>query len=167
MKLAHLTLAGLAIFLFGIVFGHVLATTAANVTGGTIESPAGVNAATGTLPMPQSRIGESQIVVSKDNVVLEIPDASWSTFTATKSMVPFLDKGSYAIEVTPTSAQDLKPGDIISYELGGISIIHRIIATGYDSQGWYAIVKGDNNPSPDPFKVRFSQVQHVLVAIIY
>lgn len=167
MNLAHLSLGGLAIFLFGLVFGHVLATTASNVTGGAIEQPAGLNAATGALPMPQDRVSEQQIIVSKSRVTLEIPDASWSRFTDTKSMVPFLDQGANAIEITPSSPSDLKPGDIISYNLGGISIIHRIIATGTDSQGWYAIVKGDNNPSADPFKVRFNQVEHVLVAIIY
>ena len=117
--------------------------------------------------MPKHRINESQIKVYSNMVQINLKDAEWSTFTPTKSMVPFLDKGSYAIQIVPSSESDLQVGDIISYSYGNDTIIHRIIMIGNDSEGWYAIVKGDNNPSPDPFKVRFSQVKRVLVAIIY
>lgn len=117
--------------------------------------------------MPKHRINESQIKVYQDKVQIDLANAEWSTFTPTKSMVPFLDKGSYAIQVVPKSPESLQVGDIISYSYGNDTIIHRIIKTGNDSKGWYAIVKGDNNDQPDPFKVRFSQIKRVLVAIIY
>jgi len=117
--------------------------------------------------MPKHRINESQIKVYPTGVQIDVKNPEWSTFTPTKSMVPFLDQGSYAIQIVPQSPSDLQIGDIISYQYGSDIIIHRIIRTGNDSEGWYAIVKGDNNNQPDPFKVRFSQVKRVLVAIIY
>jgi Fe-S-cluster formation regulator IscX/YfhJ len=42
-----------------------------------------------------------------------------------------------------------------------------VIETGEDSNGWYAIFKGDNNPIRDPSKVRFSQIRRIVVAVIY
>jgi uncharacterized protein (UPF0248 family) len=47
------------------------------------------------------------------------------------------------------------------------TIIHRVVKIGQDSEGWYAILKGDNLSQEDPEKVRFDQVQRVVVAIIY
>ena len=84
-------------------------------------------------------------------------------------MDPILDDTTNAIEITPQHYSQLNPGDIISYinpEIDG-TIIHRIINTSFDSQGWYAITKGDNLQKPDPFKVRFNQIKRVVVAIIY
>jgi len=42
-----------------------------------------------------------------------------------------------------------------------------VMQVDYDNLGWYAIVKGDNNPRPDPNKVRFNQIKRILVMIIY
>ena len=118
---------------------------------------------------PSDRVKESQIHVLQDKIVLDIPNAQWSTFTPTKSMIPVLDTGTNALQIAPEQPQDLRIGDIISYQselLGGV-VIHRIIELGSDNQGWYAVVKGDNNTSPDPEKVRFSQIKRVVVAIVY
>lgn len=166
MHYARFTLAGLAIFLFGLIFGHTLATSAPSVTGAAIDTPQTFGAIE-EMPMPRDRVSEDQILVTEREVRLLVQDASWSRFTATKSMVPFLDTGANAIQVTPRYPEELQIGDIISYEIGGISVIHRIVDTGYDNQGWYAIAKGDNNPINDPFKVRFEQIDKVLIAIVY
>lgn len=166
MNYAHLTLAGIAVLLFGVILGHSIATTAASVTGAVIDSPQSLSAAS-SIAMPRDRVSESQIIVTERDVRLDIRDASWSTFTDTNSMVPFLDTGANAIHVTPRYPEELEAGDIISYRIGGISVIHRITETGYDRQGWYAIAKGDNNAVSDPFKIRFEQIDRVLVAIIY
>ena len=52
------------------------------------------------------------------------------------------------------------------YLLGGL-IIHRITSIGYDNDGWFCNTKGDNNAVTDPEQIRFSQVNGVVVAIIY
>ena len=120
-------------------------------------------------PSPFNWIPERDISVQKDRVILEIRNAQWSKFTNTNSMDPVLDNGANAIQIVPDSEADIHVGDIISYESKYTDgyIIHRVIEIGYDNKGWYAIMKGDNNPSPDPGRVRFSQIKRVLVAIIY
>lgn len=116
---------------------------------------------------PQDHVKESQILVTSEKVTINVKDASWTTFTDTNSMDPVLDQGSNGIELKPTSIDDVKVGDVVSYKSKYGLIIHRVVKTGFDEQGWYALVKGDNNPVQDPDKVRFDQIHGVLVAIIY
>lgn len=118
---------------------------------------------------PADHITEDKIHVYGDRVVIDVQDPVWAAFTDTDSMDPVLDVESNAIEIVPTGPDQLQVGDIVSYESeydDGV-IIHRIIEIGHDDSGWYAIMKGDNNPEADPGRVRFSQVRRVLVAIIY
>ena len=120
-------------------------------------------------PSPSERITQEQIHVYKNQVIFDIENPEWATFTDTNSMDPTLDKGSYAIEVVPKSSDEINVGDIASYKskFADGTIIHRVVETGYDEDGWYARFKGDNNQDVDPGKVRFSQIQRVVVAIIY
>jgi hypothetical protein len=118
---------------------------------------------------PHDRIKESQIKVYKDRVIIEIKDAQWAGFIDTNSMDPVIDKEANAIQVVPESYHDVHVGDIISYEseYGEGIYIHRVIKVGFDPEGWYCIAKGDNNPTEDPGKIRFSQIKKVVIAIIY
>jgi hypothetical protein len=118
---------------------------------------------------PQDHIQQSQIHVYSTGVAIDIKDPEWSTFTDTNSMDPVLDKGANAIHIVPQSENDISVGDIIAYESESHTgtIIHRVIEIGNDNEGTYYVLKGDNNPVPDPGKVRFSQIKRVLVAIIY
>lgn len=120
-------------------------------------------------PSPFNWIPERDISVQKDKVIIEIKNAQWSKFTNTNSMDPVLDNGANAIQIVPSSETDIHIGDIVSYQskYAEGTIIHRVIEIGYDKEGWYVIMKGDNNPRQDPGKVRFSQIKRVLVAIIY
>ncbi|MBU1204380.1 MAG: hypothetical protein KKA61_02575 [Nanoarchaeota archaeon] len=118
---------------------------------------------------PGDWIKEDQIKVYNDRVIINLKDAEWASFTDTNSMDPIIDETANAIEIIPKSADDIHVGDIISYksDYADGTIIHRIIKIGSDEEGWYCIVKGDNNQSPDPGKIRFNQIKRVLVAIIY
>ena len=124
---------------------------------------------TDEVPSPSSWISENQIGVYSQKVILDVKDPQWATFTDTHSMEPVISSRSYAIEVVPESADKIKVGDIVSYEskYADGTIIHRVIEKGYDSEGVYFIMKGDNNPNPDPGRVRFDQMRRVVVAIIY
>ena len=118
---------------------------------------------------PYDRIPENKIFVEDDKVIINIANAQWSRFTDTNSMDPVIDQGANAIQIIPKSPDEIYVGDIVSYEseyADGI-IIHRVIEIGYDDDGWYALMKGDNNSRVDPGKVRFSQIQRVVIAIIY
>lgn len=118
---------------------------------------------------PSDHIKESQIHVLEDKIILDIKDASWAKFTDTNSMDPVIDAGSNSIELKPKSSEDVKVGDIISYhsEYADGLIIHRVVEVGEDSTGWYVRVKGDNLEQKDPGKIRFSQIEGVVVGVIY
>lgn len=118
---------------------------------------------------PKDRIKSSQIAVYDNMVVLNITNAEWAEYTNTNSMDPLLDDGSSGIEVIPESEDDLVVGDIIVYRPEWISglVVHRIVGTGEDEEGKYFLTRGDNSGSTDPEKVRFEQIESVLVGIIY
>lgn len=121
------------------------------------------------MPSPYDWIQERDVHLYPDRVVIKLDNPQWSTYTDTNSMDPVIDESSHGIQIIPTSPRDVHIGDIISYQpddFDGV-LIHRVISVGNDAQGWYAVVKGDNNPYPDPNKVRFDQIRRVLVMIIY
>jgi hypothetical protein len=118
---------------------------------------------------PSDWVSEDQIKVYPDQIVLDIKDAVWAKFADTNSMDPFLDSGTNAIEIKPQNPDQIQPGDIIAYTTDDFegTIIHRVIAKGVDGKGTYFIAKGDNNVDADPYKIRFSQISYVLIAVIY
>ncbi len=118
---------------------------------------------------PGDWIKEDQIKVYNNKVIINLKDAEWASFTNTNSMDPVLDEKANAIEIIPKSTYDIRVGDRVSYksDYAEGTIIHRVIKINKDNNGWYCIVKGDNNQSPDPGKIRFNQIKRVLVAIIY
>ncbi|MDK2849935.1 MAG: signal peptidase [Candidatus Woesearchaeota archaeon] len=120
-------------------------------------------------PSPQDWVSDKQIEFQRDKVIIYVKDPKWATFADTNSMDPVLDEGTDAIEIVPKDPSQIKPGDIIAYKSKIINseVVHRVVKTGYDENGWYAILKGDNNPQEDPERVRFSQITRVVVALIY
>lgn len=124
---------------------------------------------TGERPGPANRITEDQIKVYDDRIVIEIKNAKWASFTDTNSMDPLLDEDSYALQIIPESEDEIQIGDIISYKLENLDqrVIHRVVYIGEDENGKYFIAKGDNNPEPDPEKIRFYQIERVLVGVLY
>lgn len=116
---------------------------------------------------PKDRIPESDILVYSNQVILNVQNAQWSKFTDTNSMDPVIDAGANALQIVPLSPEEIQIGDIISYESEYGIIIHRVKQIDYDEDGWYAVAKGDNNPTDDPSRVRFNQIKRVVVGIIY
>lgn len=121
------------------------------------------------LPGPHPHLQEDQVELQHDQVILHVPQAQFASFTPTHSMDPVLDSDAHALEINPTTESDIHIGDIISYNSTYTdgTLIHRVINIQKDEQGTYYTLKGDNNPEPDPGKVRFSQIQRILVAILY
>jgi len=118
---------------------------------------------------PCDRVRESQILVFEDKIIIDFQNAEWATFTDTNSMDPVIDAGANALEYVPQSADEICVGDIVSYKskyADGV-IIHRVVDINQDSKGWYAIMKGDNNAYKDPGRVRFEQIQRVVIGVIY
>ncbi len=116
---------------------------------------------------PQDRISREQIYASENKIVLDLKDAYIASFADTNSMDPLLDKGANGIEVKPLSENDISIGDIVAYNDGYNSIIHRVIAKGKDEEGTYFMIKGDNSTISDPDLVRFDQIKYVLIGVLY
>lgn len=116
---------------------------------------------------PTVRVPQDKIQLSDSSARIHVPELRWATIADTGSMKPTLTKNTHVLQIEPTSTDELAEGDIISFAYKNKIIIHRIIKIGTDETGWYAITKGDNNPVSDPEKVRFNQIDRVVVGIIY
>lgn len=152
-------LQGLVLLAIGVLIGtlgQTLATSVQYPNGNAIERS-----------NPQDRIAEDDIFVFPDRVVINLEGAQWARFADTNSMDPVLDQGTNAIQIVPTSIDEIEVGDIISYRSGQRIIIHRVIEKSIDEQGWYVIAQGDNSLAADPRKIRFEDITRIVVAIIY
>ena len=121
------------------------------------------------IPSPTNFFNEDQILVYKDKVKLDVENILWASFADTKSMLPTINKDSNALQIIPECPEDIALGDIVSYKskyADGI-IIHRVVHIDEDDEGVYFVLKGDNNPASDPGKIRCSQIDRKVVAIIY
>lgn len=160
----HLVFLFIAVFLAGFAANSIIASLniAENPLSMEIFSPA-------ELISPANHIERENIHVYQDRVVLEIPGMQWAEFTDTNSMDPVIDIEANSFEIVPQSTDDINVGDIIAYKPNNFEglIVHRVIKTNEDSEGWYAITKGDNVSNPDPDKVRFEQISGLLVGIVY
>jgi len=117
---------------------------------------------------PSDHISEENIIVLDDRVIIKVKDPKWASFVDTNSMDPIIDINANSIEIKPTQNNQIQPGDIISYQYKDVGlVIHRVIKIGFDEDGWYAITKGDNNLFRDLDKVRFSQINGVVIGVIY
>ncbi|MFH1505819.1 MAG: hypothetical protein ABIE94_02415 [archaeon] len=117
---------------------------------------------------PPEHVEEADIMVYDDRVVIYLDNPVWAKFAASGSMLPVISENANSIEIVPEQTSDIMVGDIISFKSWQDSIIvHRVVAIGKDTEGWYAVTKGDNLAFPDPVKVRFEQVKSIVVAVIY
>ncbi len=119
-------------------------------------------------PAPQDRIKQGDISIFGNRFTVREGDVFVAVFENTDSMKPVLDQTSLAIQVPPSN-YEVETGDIIAFKANYTDklVVHRIIATGTDSQGWFAITKGDNNPTPDQGKVRKEDIVGVTLSILY
>lgn len=115
---------------------------------------------------PGDWVSEKNIEVLSDKVIIHVKDAVLSRYANTGSMLPTLGENSNGIKIVPESDEQIKIGDIISFEKNGLMIVHRVVAKGEDEKGKYFITKGDNNSEIDG-KVYFPDVKYVTIALIY
>lgn len=121
------------------------------------------------MPSPVDRIKDSDVRVYSNRVTINIKNPSWRTYIDSNSMDPLIDEGTTTIEIKPKNADEIKIGDIIAYDVEGYdyAFVHRVIKTGSDQEGSYFITKGDNYYKEDPKKIRFSDVEGIVVGILY
>ena len=115
---------------------------------------------------PSDWVKENQIQVYPDKVVINVANTRISQYADTGSMLPTFGENANGIRIVPSSAEQIKIGDIISFEKGDMLIVHRVIDKGVDEKGIYFITKGDNNPETDG-KVYFENIKYVTIGVIY
>lgn len=169
MKLNNNVLNYVIIYIFGIltvlVFMMIPSANAQNPVLGIPMTTSDVD----EVFSPSNYIMKDQINVYQDRVLINAENIKWATFADTKSMLPVINKDSYALQIEPKCPEQIEVGDIISYKSDystGI-IIHRVVHKDTDSQGDYFVLKGDNNPTNDPGRIRCGQIDRKVVAIIY
>ncbi len=118
------------------------------------------------LAAPSDFISEKDIIIDSDKVTINLSDYVISRYDSSGSMLPVLDKGANGIGIKPKSPDEINVGDIVSFFQGESLIVHRVIEKGSDKEGVFFVTKGDNNDFDDG-KIRFSQIDSVLVILIY
>ncbi len=116
---------------------------------------------------PAEHISVEDLKVYNDKAVIDKENLIWARVEDTHSMEPVLNKNSISLELSPKMSSEIDAGDIISFNQKGKVIIHRVISVSEDKSGWFAETKGDNNKVKDPWKVRFNDVEGVVVGILY
>lgn len=118
---------------------------------------------------PADRIQDSDINVFANSVRVDIKNAKWRKFIDSNSMDPLIDEGTTTIEIKPKNADEIKVGDIIAYRVEGYdyAFVHRVVEIGNDENGIYFVTKGDNYYKEDSEKVRFKQIEGVVVGVLY
>jgi len=152
-------LIGLVIFLLGFVAALCLSYNSS------FEKPSLLGTEKDSIS-PPDYLGEDNIFVYPDRVVLRITGASISNYGSTGSMKPVLDSDSNGIRIKPNSESQIKVGSIVTFKRGNELIVHRVIDKGEDNEGIYFITKGDNNEFSDG-KIRFSEIEYITVGILY
>ncbi|MCH7850652.1 MAG: S26 family signal peptidase [Nanoarchaeota archaeon] len=134
--------------------------------GSETEIPTITGFVVASVSAPSDTINERDIIILDDMVILKIPNSTLSSYASTGSMNPLFDEGANGIRIVPEFESDIDVGDIVSYRSNGKLIVHRVIEKGFDEEGLYFIVKGDNNSLSDG-KIRFDEIEYLTVGVIW
>ena len=115
---------------------------------------------------PSNYVGEEDIIVFDDYVVLRVANATISDYEDTGSMGSLFDFGANGIRVVPSCEEDVHVGDIVSFRQNGILIVHRVVEKGIDERGVYFVTKGDANEFGDG-KIRFEDIEYKTIGVIW
>lgn len=117
---------------------------------------------------PSNKILIDDLYLEDTFVRLNVNNISLSRFFDSGSMQPTLNSYSTGLKMPIYSIEQVKVGDIISYKTQESKlIVHRVIRVSKDQKGWFAITKGDNNDVEDEQKVRFEQINGIIIGILY
>ena len=118
------------------------------------------------LMSPSDFLNESSISADNTSVTFFVEKPSLIKYKDSGSMIPTLGVNSTGVVITPSSEDKINVGDVITFRKDGELVVHRVVEKGYDGQGAYFVTKGDNNNVEDG-KIRFEDIESVLVAVIY
>jgi len=131
-----------------------------------VEVPFGTGLVSFDASAPNDWVSDEDIIVLDDKIILRVANATLSSYADSGSMKPVFDEGANGIRIVPISADEISVGDIVSYRIGSILVVHRVVEKGLDDDGVYFVMKGDNNLVSDS-KVRFEDIEYVTVGVIW
>ena len=76
---------------------------------------------------PSDRIGEEDIILYEDKIVILVKNASISNYASSGSMIPRLDKGSNGIRIVPRIESEIRVGAIVRLMKVEELIVHRFV----------------------------------------
>lgn len=85
----------------------------------------------------------------------------------TNSMDGLMDIGHNAIATTNFNYEDLRPGDIVIFQIVTTLIVHRIVQITEDKNGRIYRTRGDNNIDLDPWYLRDMNIRYLVVLVGY
>ena len=138
-----------------------------------VSSIAGCVSNPSTPKQPQKWVDINKIYglgdINHNTYTLNFQGVNYSIFRVglTHSMLPTLPDGSMVIVINKFNASKLKVGDIITFSINGIKVVHRIDSIGLDNLGFFFKTKGDNNLIQDSWKVRPNNIDGVVVGVIW
>ena len=153
MEKAKLAILG---FFIGVVLTSALFIqfyNSSSLTGNVISTPTG-------------NIQNNNITVYSDRIVIRVSNATISNYENTGSMTPLIGSSAHGIRIVPQSEDEINIGDLVSFNMSGKMIIHRVIFKSQDSQGVFFITRGDATQIEDP-PIRFSDIQYKTIGILY
>ncbi|MBI2451580.1 hypothetical protein HYV50_00710 [Candidatus Pacearchaeota archaeon] len=153
------------VFLAGFILGQIFnfSFDSERITGFDIFS----NKITGyAIEPPSDLIDDKNIIIYPDKVVILVGGARLNNYEGSGSMSPLFGKNSNGITIKPNSEDEIAVGDIVSFRKNDELIVHRVVEKGFDREGVYFITKGDNSQVVDG-KIRFSEIEHVLIGVVY
>lgn len=131
-----------------------------------VEVPFGTGLMSSDVSAPNDWVDSDDIIVFDDMILIRVSNATLSSYKDSGSMKPVFDEGANGIRVVPSSEDEIDVGDIVSYRFGKLLIVHRVVEKGFDDEGVYFVMKGDNNLIDDG-KVRFDQIEYVTIGVIW
>jgi len=125
---------------------------------------------TGTIERPSSRdiIPYSAIKVEGSKVAVDFGGAvEIADIADTNSMDPVFDIGHNVILLKDFDHSQLAVGDVIVYQLYGGKVIHRIVEITQEAGERLYKLKGDNNPTADPYLIKDEHIKYLMVGVVY
>lgn len=151
-------------FLLGMLAAGLFFMSGVGLSGYVISEP---TKSLESIPSVPNILEETDFQIYQDRVLLYLDNATIVSYTDTDSMWPIISNSSHGIRIKPKSQFDIKEGDIVSFSFSNITIVHRVVEVGSDTQGMYFITQGDNSLERDTRRLRFSEIDWKLVGIIY
>lgn len=100
------------------------------------------------------------------NIASTISGQSYIAVVSGISMEPILSTGDLVIILPVKDPSEIHVGDVVVYKsVSGRYIIHRVINITNIGGDTYFIIKGDNNPIPDPAPVPFESIVGKVISI--